>query len=147
MEHVAVVHLNIPLGEIIFEGVMDYGNRKFLAINDGLIEILNHEVSNMGIQVKENTEPNKEAKRYISFKNIQRLIIYFGGDQDILPIFFRVVVEKINSNEVTNVGVVVNDENTDPNIGTKRYDSILWVFRKYTGQVFFQKNFIIFFYF
>ena len=41
--------------------------------------------------------------------------------QDILPIFFRVVVEKINSNEVTNVGVVVNDENTDPNIGTTRY--------------------------
>ena len=70
MEHVAVVHLNIPLGEIIFEGVMDYGNRKFLAINDGLIEILNHEVSNMGIQVKENKEPNKEAKRYISFINI-----------------------------------------------------------------------------
>ena len=60
MEHISVVHLNIPLGEIIFEGVMDYGNRKFLAINDGLIEILNHEVSNMGIQVKENTEPNKE---------------------------------------------------------------------------------------
>ena len=58
------------LGEIIFEGMMDYGNRKFLAINDGLIEILNHEVSNMGIQMKENTEPNKEAKRYISLKNI-----------------------------------------------------------------------------
>merc|ERR1712223_674779 len=44
---------------------MDYGNRKFLAINDGLIEILNHEVSNMGIQMKENKEPNKEAKRVV----------------------------------------------------------------------------------
>ena len=70
MEHVAVVHLNIPLGEIIFEGVMDYGNRKFLAINDGLIEILNHEVSNMGIQMKKNSELNKESKRYVSFINI-----------------------------------------------------------------------------
>ena len=70
MEHIAIVHLNIPLGEIIFEGMMNYGNRKFLAINDGLIEILNHEVSNMGIQMKENKEPNKEAKRYISFINI-----------------------------------------------------------------------------
>ena len=72
MEHIAIVHLNIPLGEIIFEGVMNYGNRQFLAINDGLIEILNHEVSNMGIQMKENTELNKESKRYafINFHTI-----------------------------------------------------------------------------
>ena len=64
LNHIGLVHLKIPINEINFEGVMICGNRQFLAINDGLIEILNNEVSNLGIREKENTEPNMDAKRY-----------------------------------------------------------------------------------
>ena len=63
LDHIGNVHMKIPINEINFEGVMICGNRQFLAINDGLIEILNNEVSNLGIQDKENTEPNMDAKR------------------------------------------------------------------------------------
>ena len=66
--------------------------------------------------------------------------------QDILPIIYRVVVEKVNLNEVTNVGVIVNDENTDPNIGIKRYLFYSLYSQIYRLGIFLQK-FYTFFYF